>query len=157
MLNNCRALHLQLQEKPINARKSSLFISKTIERKRHLLDTTVSSWFYRILPAVLHEPFSPIPSDLITNHWDSYAPNPNQTRWKPFNIPLEKDTKIDFIDVNLAFWSLFKFGRLNVGLSNFMRCWWSLFSPWCIHLNLCLQQFYGRSSLLQCRWWSADW
>jgi len=60
----------------------------------------LSSWFYRILPAVLHEPFSPIKSDLITNQWDKSEPNPNQTRWKPFHIPKIEDEKKDFLDVN---------------------------------------------------------
>jgi len=58
-----------------------------------------SSWFYRILPAVLHEPFSRIESDLITNQWDKSEPNPNQTRWKPFDIPSIEDEKKDFLDV----------------------------------------------------------
>jgi len=59
-----------------------------------------SSWFYRILPSVLHEPFSPIKSDLITSQWDKSEPNPNQTRWKPFHIPSIEDEKKDFLDVN---------------------------------------------------------
>jgi hypothetical protein len=37
---------------------------------------------------------------LITNHWDLSEPNPNQTRWKPFNIPAVEDEKKDFLDVN---------------------------------------------------------
>ena len=57
------------------------------------------SWFYRILPAVLHAPFSLIKSELITNQWDKSEPNPNQTRWKPFKIPSVEDEKKDFLDV----------------------------------------------------------
>jgi homogentisate 1,2-dioxygenase len=48
---------------------------------------------------VLHEPFSRIESDLITNQWDKSEPNPNQTRWKPFDIPSIEDEKKDFLDV----------------------------------------------------------
>jgi homogentisate 1,2-dioxygenase len=57
------------------------------------------SWLYRILPSVLHEPFVPIKSDSITNQWDKSDPNPNQTRWKPFEIPSIEDEKKDFLDV----------------------------------------------------------
>ncbi|CAF2150385.1 unnamed protein product [Rotaria magnacalcarata] len=55
-------------------------------------------WFYRILPAVLHEPFSSIKSELLTNRWDLSEPNPNQTRWKPFLIPSVDDEKKNFLD-----------------------------------------------------------
>jgi len=48
---------------------------------------------------VLHEPFVPIKSDSITNQWDKSDPNPNQTRWKPFEIPSIEDEKKDFLDV----------------------------------------------------------
>ena len=57
-------------------------------------------WFYRILPAVLHEPFRSIESEHITNRWDTSEPDPNQIRWKPFNIPSADDEKIDFLDVS---------------------------------------------------------
>jgi homogentisate 1,2-dioxygenase len=57
------------------------------------------SWFYRILPSAQHEPFVPIKSDYITNQWDKSDPNPNQTRWKPFEIPSSKDEKKDFVEV----------------------------------------------------------
>jgi len=56
------------------------------------------TWFYRILPAVLHEPFRPIESEHITNRWDTSEPDPNQIRWKPFNIPSVDDEKKDFLD-----------------------------------------------------------
>jgi homogentisate 1,2-dioxygenase len=59
-----------------------------------------SSWLYRILPSVLHEPFVRIKSDYITNQWDKSDPNPNQTRWKPFEIPSITDGKKDFLDVS---------------------------------------------------------
>ncbi|CAF0922422.1 unnamed protein product [Adineta ricciae] len=61
-------------------------------------ETNQRTWFYRILPAVLHAPFTRIKSDLITNQWDKLEPNPNQTRWKPFNIPSVEDEKKDFLD-----------------------------------------------------------
>ncbi|CAF1185994.1 unnamed protein product [Adineta steineri] len=61
-------------------------------------ETNQRTWFYRILPAVFHEPFSPVKSDLITNQWDKSEPNPNRTRWNPFDIPSIEDEKKDFID-----------------------------------------------------------
>ncbi len=93
MLNKYLVQHLQHQEKLINERK-------IIENDKFRRNLFCFRWFYRILPAVLHEPFSPIKSDLITNQWDKSEPNPNQTRWKPFHIPAVEDEKKDFLDVN---------------------------------------------------------
>lgn len=59
----------------------------------------VFSWFYRILPSVLHEPFEPIESETISNSWIKTHPDPNQLRWKPFEIPSTEEKKIDFIQV----------------------------------------------------------
>lgn len=67
--------------------------------RRIVFDVNDSRWFYRILPAALHEPFAQIKSELITNQWDKSEPNPNQTRWKPFHIPAVEDEKKDFLDV----------------------------------------------------------
>lgn len=54
------------------------------------------SWFYRIRPSVVHEPFKQYDKvpNLICN-WDEQLPNPNQMRWNPFDIPTTDD--VDFI------------------------------------------------------------
>ena len=51
---------------------------------------------YRILPSVKHVPFKKIDRNLLTHNWDEYDnPDPNQIRWKPFDLPKE-DAKVDF-------------------------------------------------------------
>lgn len=55
------------------------------------------SWFYRILPAVKHMPFTKVNNSLLTHKWDDEEPTPNQLRWKPFDFPSE-ETKVDFVD-----------------------------------------------------------
>lgn len=55
------------------------------------------SWLYRILPAVKHTPFSPMESGYFTNDW-SEPPNPNQLRWRPFDIPKKETSSVDFVD-----------------------------------------------------------
>lgn len=52
------------------------------------------TWFYRIRPSVTHEPFTQVDQPYIMS---SFSPNnidvisdPNQLRWSPFLIPLEK-------------------------------------------------------------------
>ncbi|XP_041352250.1 homogentisate 1,2-dioxygenase-like [Gigantopelta aegis] len=52
------------------------------------------SWFYRIRPSAVHEPFKKIDRGLMTHNWDDDDPNPNQLRWKPLDIPSEK---VDFV------------------------------------------------------------
>jgi len=56
------------------------------------------SWFYRIRPSAVHLPFKAINNGDITHDWDDSEPNPNQMRWKPFDIPDRDDEQIDFID-----------------------------------------------------------
>lgn len=52
------------------------------------------TWFYRIRPSVVHEPFVRIQSN-TTIKFDDAEPNPNQLRWKPFDIPT---SPTDFLD-----------------------------------------------------------
>jgi len=59
-------------------------------------DTNQRSWLYRILPAVKHYPFQRIDSKLLTNKWDEENPDPNQLRWKPFDLPGENEDR-DFV------------------------------------------------------------
>ena len=42
------------------------------------------SWLYRIRPSVTHAPFKKV-SD--TNEFDGLVDNPNQLRWRPFEVP----------------------------------------------------------------------
>ena len=35
-------------------------------------------WFYRIRPAVMHEPFERAEAGHLTNNWAAHPPNPNQ-------------------------------------------------------------------------------
>ncbi|XP_049318622.1 homogentisate 1,2-dioxygenase isoform X10 [Bactrocera dorsalis] len=57
----------------------------TAPRKENL-----RSWLYRIRPSVLHEPFKPFTGKTgLNNNWNEQHPNPNQMRWKPFDIPLD--------------------------------------------------------------------
>ncbi|KAL8591800.1 hypothetical protein ACOMHN_047060 [Nucella lapillus] len=55
------------------------------------------SWLYRMRPSVLHKPFVTEPRGLLTHDWDSVTPNPNQLRWKPFDIPKKEEKKVDFV------------------------------------------------------------
>ncbi|XP_026464106.1 homogentisate 1,2-dioxygenase [Ctenocephalides felis] len=53
------------------------------------------SWLYRIRPSVMHKPFSKFNgSPHLTHNWDELEPNPNQLRWKPFDLPVNK--QVDF-------------------------------------------------------------
>ncbi|XP_055386481.1 homogentisate 1,2-dioxygenase [Condylostylus longicornis] len=54
------------------------------------------TWLYRIRPSVVHEPFKRYDvSKNLTHNWDEQYPNPNQMRWKPFDMPKETE-KYDF-------------------------------------------------------------
>lgn len=56
------------------------------------------TWFYRILPSVVHQPFEPYyGAKNLTSNFDDVAPNPNQFRWHPFEMP-RKDEIVDFVD-----------------------------------------------------------
>lgn len=55
------------------------------------------TWFYRIRPSVMHYPFEKYEYvQHLTNDWNQQHPNPNQMRWRPFDIPSDK--KVNFID-----------------------------------------------------------
>jgi homogentisate 1,2-dioxygenase len=54
------------------------------------------SWLYRIRPAAVHKPFTPLPSErLVANFADVPPTPPNQLRWDPLPMPTEPT---DFID-----------------------------------------------------------
>ncbi|CAH3035089.1 unnamed protein product [Pocillopora meandrina] len=53
------------------------------------------SWLYRIRPSAVHMPFEKTTQGDLTHFWDECDPNPNQLRWKPFDIPPE-GSNIDF-------------------------------------------------------------
>ncbi|KAK2508542.1 hypothetical protein MC885_000198, partial [Smutsia gigantea] len=55
------------------------------------------SWLYRILPSVSHKPFESIDQGHVTHNWDEVDPDPNQLRWRPFDIPKEAQKKVDFV------------------------------------------------------------
>ncbi|KAJ7400385.1 homogentisate 1,2-dioxygenase [Pitangus sulphuratus] len=59
--------------------------------------TNKRSWLYRILPSVCHKPFKPLEEGHLTHDWDEIEPDPNQLRWKPFEIPKASQNKIDFV------------------------------------------------------------
>lgn len=54
------------------------------------------TWFYRIRPSVIHEPFTPYTGVRnLTSNWNEQPPNPNQMRWNPFDIPTTGS--VDFV------------------------------------------------------------
>ena len=57
------------------------------------------SWLYRLRPSACHRPFSPYEGNPLFGHgWDeARGPNPNQLRWRPFQMP-EEGTEVDFVD-----------------------------------------------------------
>ncbi|ELK18074.1 Homogentisate 1,2-dioxygenase [Pteropus alecto] len=59
--------------------------------------TNKRSWLYRILPSVSHKPFESIDQGHVTHNWDEVDPDPNQLRWKPFEIPKVSQKKMDFV------------------------------------------------------------
>lgn len=50
-------------------------------------ETNKRSWLYRIRPSVMHKPFQPLDQGPLTNDFSQWPPNPNQFRWKPFDLP----------------------------------------------------------------------
>uniref|UniRef100_A0A0K0EZD4 Homogentisate 1,2-dioxygenase n=1 Tax=Strongyloides venezuelensis TaxID=75913 RepID=A0A0K0EZD4_STRVS len=57
------------------------------------------TWFYRIRPSVIHNPFVPLPNEEIpyfTNDGSKVHSNPNQLRWHPHPLP-ENGKNIDFV------------------------------------------------------------
>ena len=59
-------------------------------------ETNQRSWLYRLLPSAKHDPFQPYPQPYLTNRWGEHHPNPNQLRWKPFDIP--SGSSVDWVD-----------------------------------------------------------
>ena len=55
-----------------------------------------------------HSPFSIIKNTLVTNKWDEELPNPNQLRWKPFDLPND-DANVDFVEVHTEKYLLIMF------------------------------------------------
>ena len=59
-------------------------------------ETNQRSWLYRILPSVKHQPFRPYGHKFLTTQWSDHPPNPNQMRWKPFDLPGSE--QVDWVD-----------------------------------------------------------
>ncbi|XP_078001453.1 homogentisate 1,2-dioxygenase-like isoform X2 [Glandiceps talaboti] len=60
-------------------------------------ETNKRSWLYRIRPAVKHSPFTKAQNGNIRDDWKTWYPNPNQLRWKPFQLPTE-GKEVDFVE-----------------------------------------------------------
>nr|XP_031844094.1 homogentisate 1,2-dioxygenase isoform X1 [Nomia melanderi] len=58
------------------------------------------SWFYRIRPSVVHNRFVPAAkvAPRLAYEWSAGEPTPNQLRWKPFDVPSRRDSRVDFVD-----------------------------------------------------------
>lgn len=58
----------------------------------------LSSWFYRMRPSVVHNPFVKYTSRTndVFSKWFMTEVNPNQIRWKPFQMP--KTSGADLVD-----------------------------------------------------------
>jgi len=57
------------------------------------------SWLYRIYPSACHLPFEPYTSNKnFPVNLNEQRSNPNQLRWKPFDIPSKSDALIDWVD-----------------------------------------------------------
>ncbi|XP_049876118.1 homogentisate 1,2-dioxygenase [Pectinophora gossypiella] len=55
------------------------------------------SWLYRIHPSVVHTPFKKYNvAEYLTHNWDEQEPDPNQSRWLPFDIP-SSPQRVDFV------------------------------------------------------------
>ncbi|XP_030384097.1 homogentisate 1,2-dioxygenase [Scaptodrosophila lebanonensis] len=49
------------------------------------------TWLYRKVPSAVHKPFVQYKDcQYLNQNWDERPPNPNQLRWKPFDIPVQK-------------------------------------------------------------------
>ncbi len=49
--------------------------------------TNRRTWFYRIRPGAMHQPFRRLDDGMVTNDFDAVPATPNQLRWDPFPIP----------------------------------------------------------------------
>ncbi|XP_025156042.1 homogentisate 1,2-dioxygenase isoform X3 [Harpegnathos saltator] len=61
------------------------------------------SWFYRMRPSAVHRPFKPFSEAHgaechLTNDWNKTHPNPNQLRWKTFDVPTRRDPEVDLVE-----------------------------------------------------------
>ncbi|RVE45437.1 hypothetical protein evm_009872 [Chilo suppressalis] len=55
------------------------------------------SWLYRIRPSVIHKPFKRFnAAKYLTHNWDEQEPDPNQSRWLPFDLPALSE-RVDFV------------------------------------------------------------
>lgn len=56
------------------------------------------TWFYRIRPSVIHEPFEKYgKATYLCKNWNEQHPNPNQMRWMPFELN-DVEKKLNFVD-----------------------------------------------------------
>lgn len=55
-------------------------------------ETNKRTWFYRIRPSVVHQPFKIKESKKLDYDFNSRDPNPNQLRWHPFPLPAAAGT-----------------------------------------------------------------
>ncbi|XP_017151425.1 homogentisate 1,2-dioxygenase isoform X2 [Drosophila miranda] len=59
----------------------------------------VRTWLYRKLPSAVHQPFQPFKgAPYFKQNWDEQPPNPNQLRWKPFDLPPQQGRKVTFVE-----------------------------------------------------------
>ncbi|XP_001988070.2 homogentisate 1,2-dioxygenase [Drosophila grimshawi] len=59
----------------------------------------VRTWLYRKLPSAVHMPFQPYNNaKYLTQNWDEQPPNPNQMRWKPFDMPATSGKGVTFVE-----------------------------------------------------------
>ncbi|KAH8376716.1 hypothetical protein KR093_001030, partial [Drosophila rubida] len=59
----------------------------------------VRTWLYRKLPSAVHKPFKRYDgSKYLSHNWDEQPPNPNQMRWKPFDIPGDNQENVTFVE-----------------------------------------------------------
>ncbi|XP_034472566.1 homogentisate 1,2-dioxygenase [Drosophila innubila] len=59
----------------------------------------VRTWLYRKLPSAVHKPFQRYEgSKYLSQNWDEQYPNPNQMRWKPFDIPALNQGRVTFVE-----------------------------------------------------------
>uniref|UniRef100_T1PEH7 Homogentisate 1,2-dioxygenase n=1 Tax=Musca domestica TaxID=7370 RepID=T1PEH7_MUSDO len=57
------------------------------------------TWLYRINPSAKHLPFQSYEKEggkYLSHNWDEQKPNPNQMRWKPFDMPAAGE-KVNFV------------------------------------------------------------
>ncbi|KAH8323252.1 hypothetical protein KR067_003777, partial [Drosophila pandora] len=58
----------------------------------------VRTWLYRKLPSAVHLPFQSFKAaKYFRQSWDEQPPNPNQMRWKPFDLPEDGKT-VNFVE-----------------------------------------------------------